>query len=57
MACPKISYFSTDALTLVWIILIIINLDSKAKFYLLIVEENTDKNNRCICNDLFFYGM
>jgi len=26
MACPKISYFSTDALTLVWIILIIINL-------------------------------
>lgn len=26
MACPKISYFSTDALTLVWIILIIVNL-------------------------------
>ena len=26
MACPKISYFSTDALTLIWIIMIIVNL-------------------------------
>ena len=50
MSCPNISYFATDPITLIWILLIIINL--ALVIYTVSVTETFDNINSSCNSDI-----
>lgn len=50
MSCPNISYFTTDPITLIWILLIIINL--ALVIYTVSVNETFDNINSSCDSDI-----